>query len=307
MKMAIAWGCLVPSRRSLIGYEAATRKILDYLGVEIVDIPGESCCAPFWMQSLDLTASLALAARNLAKAEEMGMNLLTPCSGCFHSYRRVNHTLQKYPEAKERIQEILRTVGLKYRGSVEPRHLIDFLYHDIGLDTIREKMVKEFDGIEIGLRYGCHMLKPHELLNIEYSEHPTFADEILEEIGIKSKQYTGRHRCCGGLLRGTDDQLADDILRMRLVDAKDAEVDGLVTVCSLCHIQHDMGQRIIRSKYDIEELNIPILHYPQLLALSFGFSPEELGFDFHTAETSSFVQKFEKGAKTKKGALGGSI
>ena len=54
MKIAMAWGCLVPSRRSLIGYEAATRKVLDRLGVEITDVPNETCCAPFWMQSLDL-------------------------------------------------------------------------------------------------------------------------------------------------------------------------------------------------------------------------------------------------------------
>jgi len=51
------------------------------------------------------------------------------------------------------------------------------------------------------------MLKPHELLNIEYSERPTFADELLEQFGITSVQYAGRHRCCGGLLRGVQDDL----------------------------------------------------------------------------------------------------
>jgi len=74
MKMAIAWGCLVPSRRSLLGYEAATRKVLQHLGVNVIDVPNETCCAPFWMQSLDQTTSLALASRNLAKAEEMGLS-----------------------------------------------------------------------------------------------------------------------------------------------------------------------------------------------------------------------------------------
>ncbi|MHA2379368.1 MAG: CoB--CoM heterodisulfide reductase iron-sulfur subunit B family protein [Candidatus Thorarchaeota archaeon] len=291
MRMAIAWGCLVPSRRSLIGYEAATRKVLDHLGVQIVDIPNETCCAPFWMQSLDVTTSLALAARNLAKAEQMGLDLLTPCSGCFHSYKRVNHTMEKYPGMKQRIQEILRSAGLRYEGTVEARHLVDFLYTDIGMDEIRNKMVRDLEGIDLGLRYGCHMLKPHELLNIEYSERPIFADEILETLGATSKQYTGRHRCCGGLLRGTDDDLADKVLRDRLMDANEADLDSLVTVCSLCHIQHDMGQRIIKNKYNIEDLDIPVLHYPQVLALAFGFSPKEIGLQQHTASTSKFVAK----------------
>jgi heterodisulfide reductase subunit B len=250
------------------------------------------------MQSLDLTTSLAFSARNLAKAEEMGLDMLTPCSGCFHSYKRVNHTIEKYPGVHEQINNILRPAGLRYDGSVEAFHLIDFFYNKIGIDVIKSKMVKDFEGIELGLRYGCHMLKPHEILNIEYSERPTFADEILEGIGATSKNYNGRHRCCGGLLRGTADDLADEVLRDRLIDAKEAEVDGLVTVCSLCHIQHDMGQRIIKNKFNIEDLNIPVLHYPQILALAFGFSPKEIGLQQHTASTASFVAKLKGGATT---------
>lgn len=296
MKYAIAWGCLVPSRRSLIGYEAATRKILDTLNVETTDLPNETCCAPFWMQSLDLTTSIALAARNLAKVEAMGLDLITPCSGCFHSYKRVNHTMRTYPELREKVNNILRKAGLRYKGSVEAYHLIDFLYNKVGIDSIRNKLEFDLSGLEVGLRYGCHMLKPHELLNIEYSERPTFADEILEGIGITSKQYTGRHRCCGGLLRGADDELADDILMARLEDASNASIDGIVTVCSLCHLQHDMGQRIVRKKYNMEGEDIPVLHYPQILALAFGYTPSELGLEHHTIKTSSFLQKLQGGS-----------
>lgn len=294
MKMAIAWGCLMPTRRSLIGYEAATRKVLEHLGVEVVDIPNETCCAPFWMQSLDLTTSIAMAARNLAKAEEMGLNVLTPCSGCFHSYKRVNYTLEKYPEIHAQVDDILSDADLSYSGNIESRHLVDFLYTDIGPHKIKAKTEVDLTGLEVGLRYGCHMLKPHELLNIEYSERPTFADQILEILGVTSKQYSGRHRCCGGLLRGIQDDVADRVLHERLVDADNADLDGLVTVCSLCHLQHDMGQRLIKKKFGMDELEIPVLHYPQILALGFGYSPEEIGLKFHTVKTDKFVAKLKK-------------
>ncbi len=296
MKYAIAWGCLVPSRRSLIGYEASTRKVLDELGVEYLDLPNETCCAPFWMQSLDLTTSIALAARNLAKVETMGLNLITPCSGCFHSYKRVNHTLSKYPEMKSRVNEILGKAGLRYRGTVEAYHLVDFLYNEIGLQTLRKHVTTDLQGLEIGLRYGCHMLKPHELLNIEYSERPTFADEILEAIGLTSIQYTGRHRCCGGLLRGVNDDLADQVLTERLKDASTAKLDAIVTVCSLCHLQHDMGQKIVSRKSSIDGMNMPVIHFPQLIALAFGFQPTELGLDLHTVKTTPFLEKMKGGA-----------
>jgi succinate dehydrogenase / fumarate reductase cytochrome b subunit len=75
------------------------------------------------------------------------------------------------------------------------------------------------------------------------------------------------------------------------MDANEADLDSLVTVCSLCHIQHDMGQRISKNKYNIEDLDIPVLHYPQVLALAFGFSPKEIGLQQHTASTSKFVAK----------------
>jgi heterodisulfide reductase subunit B len=297
MKKAMAWGCLVPTRRSLIGYEAATRKVLEHLNIETVDIPNETCCAPFWMQSLDLTTSIAMAARNLAKAEEMGLDLLTPCSGCFHSYKRVNHVLKTYPEMRERVDDILRSVGLHYEGKVESRHIVDFLYTDIGADALQRKSTRDLSNISIGLRYGCHMLKPHELLNIEYSERPTFADELIEQFGVNSVEYAGRHRCCGGLLRGVQDDLADRILHERLVDVDNAGVDGIVTVCSLCHLQHDMGQRTIKRKFGMDDLELPVLHFPQLLALGFGYSPEELGLGFHTIKTDKLVAKIMGGGR----------
>ncbi|MFW9794290.1 MAG: CoB--CoM heterodisulfide reductase iron-sulfur subunit B family protein [Candidatus Thorarchaeota archaeon] len=297
MRKAIAWGCLVPMRRSLLGYEAATRKVLEHLEVETTDIPNETCCAPFWMQSLDLTTAIAMAARNLAKAEAMGMDLLTPCSGCFHSYKRVNHVLKTYPEMRERIDDILRSVGLHYEGTVETRHLVDFLHKDIGPDKLQRKSTRDLSGVSIGLRYGCHMLKPHELLNIEYSERPIFADEILEQFGVNSIQYSGRHRCCGGLLRGVQDDLADRIMHERLVDVNNAGVDGIVTVCSLCHLQHDMGQRSIKRKFGMDELELPVLHYPQVLALAFGYDPEELGLDLHTMKTDKLVAKIVGGGR----------
>jgi heterodisulfide reductase subunit B len=297
MKKAIAWGCLVPMRRSLIGYEAATRKVLEHLEIETVDIPNETCCAPFWMQSLDLTTSIAMAARNLAKAEEMGLDVLTPCSGCFHSYKRVNHVLKTYPDMHARVDDILKSVGLRYEGKVEARHIVDFLYTDIGADELQRRSTRDLSDIKIGLRYGCHMLKPHELLNIEYSERPTFADELIEQFGVESVQYTGRHRCCGGLLRGVQDDLADRVLHERLVDANNAGVDGIVTVCSLCHLQHDMGQRGIKRKFGMDDLDLPVLHFPQLLALGFGYSPEELGLDHHTVKTDKLVAKVMGGGR----------
>jgi len=75
----------------------------------------------------------------------------------------------------------------------------------------------------------------------------------------------------------------------------EAGVDGIVTVCSLCHLQHDMGQRGIKRKFGMDELELPVVHFPQLIALGFGYSPEELGLDMHTMKTDKLVAKIMGG------------
>ncbi|MHA1851702.1 MAG: CoB--CoM heterodisulfide reductase subunit B, partial [Candidatus Thorarchaeota archaeon] len=83
----------------------------------------------------------------------------------------------------------------------------------------------------------------------------------------------------------------------RLSDADEAGIDGIVTVCSLCHLQHDMGQRSIKRKFEMDDLDIPVLHFPQLMALGFGYSPEELGLDLHTIKTDKLVAKIMGGGR----------
>lgn len=56
-------GCTIPVREN--NYEISTRAVASSLGIEIVEIPGQSCCGlPY--RSIDYNAWLTLAARNLA-------------------------------------------------------------------------------------------------------------------------------------------------------------------------------------------------------------------------------------------------
>ena len=57
-----------------------------------------------------------------------------------------------------------------------------------------------------------------------------------------------------------------------------------------------MGQRIVSKKYELEGLDIPVLHYPQLLALAFGYEPSEIGMNLHTIKTSSLLEKVKGGS-----------
>ena len=65
-----------------------------------------------------------------------------------------------------------------------------------------------------------------------------------------------------------------------LGDAVDADADCLVTPCPLCHLNLDLQQPLAERTVG-RELNMPVLHLPQLVGLALGLEPKELGFQRH--------------------------
>jgi len=81
MKYALFLGCLIPTRVPQI--EVSCRKVFPELGVEFVEGHAFSCCpnTPY-IKPLDDEGWTYLAARNLAIAEEAGLEIVSPCPGC---------------------------------------------------------------------------------------------------------------------------------------------------------------------------------------------------------------------------------
>jgi len=81
MKFAFFPGCMIQVRYPQM--EAAVRKTVSKLGIELVDLPGLGCCPdPVFFKSLHKEEWLTLAARNLVLAEQAGLDFVTICSGC---------------------------------------------------------------------------------------------------------------------------------------------------------------------------------------------------------------------------------
>ena len=73
-----------------------------------------------------------------------------------------------------------------------------------------------------------------------------------------------------------------------LGDAADADADCLVTPCPLCHLNLDL-QQPLAEKVVGRELDMPVLHLPQLLGLALGLSPKELGLQRHVVKPTSVI------------------
>jgi heterodisulfide reductase subunit B len=285
---ALFLGCTIPARQP--HYELSARKALTKLGIELVDLENMTCCAPPPLQSIDLETSLAIAAYNICLAEEADLNIVTLCTGCFESLAMTNTLLKEKEELRERVNKILSNVGKEFKGNKEVRHYLQVLMKDIGVDRLKRSVVKPLNKLKVASFSGCHLLRPSALLRFDDPERPRIFDTLIEALGAKSIWYRNKLRCCGGLLRGYADDVALAIARDKIVNATDAGVDCISTLCPFCFLTLDLGQMLIKSSYK-EEYNMPIVHYAELLSLSLGVEPKELALDFHKIKIDKVLEK----------------
>ncbi|TFG23095.1 MAG: CoB--CoM heterodisulfide reductase subunit B [Promethearchaeota archaeon] len=281
-RYAFFLGCVIPNRYPMI--ERSIRDVFDELGAEILDMPGASCCpAPGVFRAFHIPTWLVIAARNISIAEELGVSPLTGCNGCYGTLRDAWYDLEHNPEEKKHVNALLAKVGRVYKGTYEPKHVVQALYLDMGIDYLRDHIKYKFKDLKVGVHYGCHIVKPSDKRpwHGEY-EAPEFLDEIVELTGAKSIDYKDKFMCCGagGAVRTAVKEVAADFTREKLVNMRDAGVDIIINCCPFCHLQLDLGQVEVNNFYkDIigEPFKIPVIYITQLLGVAMGMDPSRLG------------------------------
>lgn len=276
MKYGLYWGCLIPAREP--SYEVSVEKIMPAFGVELVKMEETNCCAPFGIQSLDYTSWLALAARNLCIGEEMGVDIMTLCNDCYESLLMVNTILKAHPDIRKQVNEILAEVGKEYKGKVDVKNMIDVLYDDIGLKKVKDAVKKPFTGLKVATQPGCHLTKPKRI-HFGVREFDAL-DELVRAMGAETVSYERREMCCGGPLRGVNDELARDVARIKLTNMKNAGAECIVTVCPFCFLELDLGQLEIRRHYK-EEYNLPVIHFAEFLRMAMGMELDDWEIKSH--------------------------
>ncbi len=287
-RYALFLGCTIPARQP--NYELSARKTLTKLGIELVDLADMTCCAPPPIQSIDLETSLATAAYNICLAEEANLDLLTLCSGCFESLAMTNAMLKANEKLKVKINGILSRAGKEFEGSKEVKHFLQVLMEDVGLEGVKQRVSKPLSNLKVAAFYGCHALRPSELLKLDDPERPRILETLIEALGAQNVEYRNKLKCCGGLLRGSSDELALDLAREKLVNTTKAGADCIANLCPFCFVALDIGQIQIRGKFK-ENYDIPVLHYSELLALALGIDPKELAPETHKIKTDKILSK----------------
>lgn len=284
-------GCITPNRYP--GIEAATKKVFKEFGIETREMEGASCCpAPGVFGSFDMYTWLPIAARNLAIAEEMGLEIYVTCNGCYGSLQEADHLLKEHPKLKEKVNEILGKAGREYKGTTEVHHSIVVLHDEIGLDRLKERVTKPMKDVNVAIHYGCHFLKPSEVRGHGSAETPNVLEDIVKAIGAKETVYKDKLMCCGagGGVRTADTPTALEWTRQKLVSMIEEGADCVIHPCAFCHLQLDRGQYEINKAFGTS-FDLSVLYALQLVGLAMGMSVQELGLDQQTTKMSEKLLK----------------
>ena len=276
MKYALFLGCKIPFFQPQ--YETSTRLICDSLGVELVNVEFNCCGYP--VRHLSYYSYIHSAARNLALTEKKGLDLMTPCKCCFGSLKKAQHILEEQEDLRQRVNSDLSDEGLEYRGELRIRHLLQVLYHDVGLEAIKEAVTRPFELPPVAVHYGCHALRPSNVTDFDNPYQPEMFDQLVKATGAVSVHLQKKIQCCGNPLWEKNSDLSMLLAAKRLNSAVEAGASYICVACTYCQIQFDTVQQIMISEEKISD-PLPSILYPQLLGLAMGFSSSLLGMDLH--------------------------
>jgi succinate dehydrogenase / fumarate reductase cytochrome b subunit len=293
MKLAYWPGCV--SRGFTPELHGSMAVVAPKLGLELVELERSNCCGAGVIAEHNQELADTLNARTFAMAQAVdgAAGMMNICSTCQGAQSECQERLDLSSEYREHVNTHLESEGLSYArdGGWWNKNLLWILVEEIGLDKLREAVVRPLDGLRIAPFYGCYIVRPTRRLG--FDEHPKrgrYLDMVIEALGASSVQYAGARKCCGFPVITMNRTTSLRQAGRHMADAIDAGADCVVTPCPLCHLNLDL-QQPEAAKYVERDLGMPVLHLPQMLGLALGLEPKELGMNKHVVKTEDVQRK----------------
>ena len=255
-------------------YDESLRAVFSHLGLGLEEIPDWNCCGATSYMSVSEDKAVALAARNLALAEQMKAEVVAPCAACYLVLTKAQHMMADYPALAAKVHKGLQAAGLTYKGQVTVRHPLDILVNDVGLDAVKARVTNPLTGYRVAPYYGCQIVRPYGAFDDPL--RPQTLDRLMAAVGAEVVDYPLKAHCCGGSLMGTMEDIGVRLNFLLLKEAKARSANVLATVCPLCQYNLEAYQdKMLRTFH--ESVHLPVAYFTQLLGLAFGLQPKALG------------------------------
>ncbi|HMJ36016.1 MAG TPA: CoB--CoM heterodisulfide reductase iron-sulfur subunit B family protein [Baekduia sp.] len=290
MKVAYWPGCV--SRGFTPELHGSMAQVAPLLDIELVELDRACCTGAGVIAEHNQELADTLNARTFALAQqvegaELMMNI---CSTCQGAQGECQERLDASTEYRDVINGTLeKHGGLQYEPGLANKNFLWVLVEELGLDELRKRVKRPLTGLKVGPFYGCYIVRPTDRLGID-DENPrdTYLGLVIEALGGTVIDYAGSHKCCGFPIITMNKEASLKQAGRHLGDAADADADCVVTPCPLCHLNLDLQQPLAESVVG-RDLDMPVLHLPQLVGLALGLSPKEIGLQRHVVKPTSVI------------------
>ncbi len=290
MKVAYWPGCV--SRGFTPELHGSMAKVAPLLDIELIELDRANCCGSGVIAEHSQELADTLNARTFALAQQVqGATLMMNiCSTCQGAQSECQQRLDANADYRATVNETLKTSdGLEYSGGIVNKNFLWVLVEEIGLDRLRSLVKRPLTDLKVGPFYGCYIVRPTDRLEIDRDRpRDQYLGMVIEALGGTVIDYAGTHKCCGFPIITMNKQASLQQAGRHLGDAVDADADCLVTPCPLCHLNLDLQQPLAEREVG-RELNMPVLHLPQLVGLALGLQPKELGLQRHVVKPTSVI------------------
>jgi heterodisulfide reductase subunit B len=271
MKYAYFPGCSQESTAE--EYNRSLRAVADRLeAMELVEMHDWNCCGATPAATVNALLPHALAARNLAIAEEMGMEMVAPCAACYKNMNKASHSLNDDPDLKARVNRTLD--GHQVGRAPKVRHPIDVLINDVGVDNV--PVAKPLQGLKVASYYGCLITRPSG--GFDDPERPQSMDRLMEALGAEAVNWPYKTKCCGGAIYMPEEDISFSLSADVLAHAKAAGANAVAVGCPFCQLLLDLYQDKLES-IKSATFNLPIMFFSQLMGLAMGLDRAQLGLE----------------------------
>lgn len=266
-------------------YEMSVRACLGALGVELRELDEWICCGATAAHSLNHKLAVALPARNLALAEQSGLEqLLAPCPMCSMELIKAGRSLSRDAGLRREMSEI---VELEVTGTTRVLNLIQVL-QQVGYERIAAAAVRRLESLHPACYYGCLLTRPPRELEFDDCEHPSSMESLLASLGAAPVEWNYKTECCGAGMTMANEEIVLELAHRILSNAVSHGADCLVVACPMCHVNLDMKQADVARRFGTAH-ELPVYYLSDLVGVALGLDERRLGINRHFVSAGTVV------------------
>lgn len=229
------------------------------LGVNLEELEDWQCCGGVYPIGRNDVATKLSSVRALNQAKELGRDLVTMCSACHNVIKQVNNTMKTDQKIATKINTYMK-LDEPYNGETNVIHFLELLRDNIGFDEIKKKVVNPLKDVKIAAYYGCLLLRPSKVMQMDDPENPTIIEDFIKAIGATPVKYSMRNECCGGYITLENKAIAKSKATAVIENAVENGADMVITACPLC--LYNLSKNA--------ESDIPVKYFTEILAEALG-------------------------------------